>query len=54
MAAINNYPKYETVTETPYLLSLRIRLIYAKDFTPHKVAYYEELIKEYTSREQKN
>ena len=28
------------------LLSLEVRLIYAKDFTPHKVGYYEERIKQ--------
>ena len=25
---------------------LEVKLIYAKDFTPHKVEYYEQLIKE--------
>jgi len=28
------------------LLDLELKLIYAKDFTPHKVAYYEQRISE--------
>ncbi len=28
------------------LNELNIKLIYAKNFTPHKVAYYESLIRE--------
>ncbi len=50
MAKINEYPKFENIEQTPYLNNLEIRLIYAKNFTPHKVAYYEELIKEYKQR----
>lgn len=29
------------------LLELQLKLIHAKDFTPHKVAYYEALIKDF-------
>jgi hypothetical protein len=50
MSAINEYPKIKSVEEIPYLNTLKIKLIYAKDFTPHKVAYYEELIKEFKDR----
>lgn len=47
MAQINDYPKFKTINEIPYLNNLECRLIYAKDFTPHKVAYYEQLIREF-------
>jgi hypothetical protein len=47
MSAINEYPKFKSVNEIPYLHNLQMRLIYAKDFTPHKVVYYEQLIKEF-------
>ena len=46
MAQINEYPKLET-GNCPYLDSLKIKLMYAKNFTPHKVAYYEQLIKDW-------
>lgn len=26
---------------------IRLKLIYAKDFTPHKISYYEEMLKEF-------
>lgn len=26
---------------------IRLKLIYAKDFTPHKIGYYEEMLKEF-------
>jgi hypothetical protein len=29
---------------------LQLRLAYAKDFAPHKVVYYETLIKEYYAK----
>jgi len=44
MSAINEYPK---IAHCPYLDILRIKLIHAKDFTPHKVPYYEQLIKDW-------
>jgi hypothetical protein len=50
MSAINEYPKFKSVNEMPYIQNLNIRLNYAKDFTPHKVAYYEQLIKEFKDR----
>lgn len=50
MAAINEYPQFKTVDELPYLISLEMKLIYSKEFTPHKVAYYEALIKEFKDR----
>lgn len=50
MAAINEYPKFNSVEDLPYTISLRLKLNYAKDFTPHKVAYYEELLKQWLLR----
>jgi queuine/archaeosine tRNA-ribosyltransferase len=47
MATINEYPKFTSIEQVPYLNNLQIKLIYAKDFTPHKVTYYEQLIKEW-------
>jgi predicted component of type VI protein secretion system len=32
------------------ILQLQIRIISAKDFAPHKVAYYEEQLKELQSK----
>lgn len=37
----------EVIAAQRGLNDLYIRLNYAKDFTPHKVGYYEERIKEY-------
>lgn len=34
-------------TECEYLHTLRMKLVYAKDFHPSKVAYYEQRIKEW-------
>lgn len=31
---------------------IRIRLIYARDFTPHKIAYYEELLNQALKNQQ--
>lgn len=46
MAAIGNYPIL-TPENVPYLVRLKIKLIYAREFTPHKISYYERLIKEW-------
>lgn len=40
------YPKFKSINELPYIQSLQMRLIYAKNFNPNKVGYYEALIKE--------
>lgn len=47
MAQINECPKFDSVEDIPYTITLRLRLQYAKDFTPHKVAYYEEVLKQW-------
>lgn len=49
MASINEYPKINTPEEVPYLISLKIKLQYAKEYRPEKVAYYEELIRQWES-----
>ncbi len=46
MARINEIPKLEG-ENCPYLDSLKIKLQYAKEYHPGKVAYYEQLIKEW-------
>lgn len=46
MAQIGNYPEL-IAPNCPYLDSLKLKLISAKNFAPHKVAYYEELIKQW-------
>lgn len=49
MARINEIPKFEGAN-CPYLDSLKIKLQYAKEYHPGKVAYYERLIKEWIER----
>lgn len=48
--AENDYPIVNSIQELPYVKDLQQRLIYAKQYAPHKVAYYEELIKEWVDR----
>lgn len=50
MAQTNEYPDFKTIEEIPYLQNLELRLIYAKNFTPHKVAYYEQSIKDFKDK----
>jgi hypothetical protein len=44
MSAINEYPKFKHINEVPYINKLQIKLIYAKNFTPHKVEYYQKMV----------
>lgn len=44
MAQIGEYPN---TNNCPYLDSLKIKLQYAKEYHPGKVAYYEQLIKQW-------
>ena len=46
MSAINEYPKLKEAN-CPYLDGLKIKLYYAKLYAPHKVGYYDQLIKDW-------
>ena len=53
MAAVGEYPKL-TPEKVPYLISLKIKLIHAREFAPHKIGYYEKLIKDWEEKTPKN
>ncbi len=47
MAAIGEYPVYEKVEDLPYYKTIESRLRHAKEYAPHKVAYYEEILRQW-------
>ena len=50
MATIGETPKFKTIDELPYIISLKMKVLHAKDFTPHKVEYYQEQVNEAKAR----
>lgn len=51
MSSFNHYPEFKDITETPYYLTIQQKIMYAKEFAPHKVGYYTQLLKELKNRE---